>query len=206
MLTIALTGGIGSGKTTVTELFSQLHIPVIDADSIARDLLSGSIKQPANQALLQVRELFGKEFFDAKGCLKRGQLRRVVFSSTTKKQQLEALLHPLVYQQIFHLIDTIKAPSPPYVIIAIPLLLETRQQHRFDKVLIIDTSAEQQLERTLKRDNSSAETIHAIIDSQVDRQTRLKAADYIIENTSSLTELKKQVTQLHHLLVKESKT
>lgn len=206
MLTIALTGGIGSGKTTVTELFSQLGIPVIDADILSRELLSGSInsgpKQSPHQALLEVKDLFGKHFFDQDGYLKRAELRQAVFSSASKKQQLETILHPLVYHEIFHLINKIKTRSPPYIIIAIPLLLETRQQHLFDKVLVIDSSPEEQLARTLKRDNSTAKLVQAIIESQVDRKTRLNAADYIIRNSTSLDELKKQVSNTHQLLLK----
>jgi len=205
MLTIALTGGIGSGKTTVSELFSQRGIPVIDADTISRELLAGSIANRPSKALLQVRDLFGKQLFDSDGRLKRTELRQAVFSSKDKKQQLEAILHPLVYQQIFYLIEKIKLRSPPYVIVAIPLLLETRQQHQFDKVLVIDSDVKQQLARTLKRDNNTIEVIQAIIDSQVDRETRLKAADYIISNSASLDELIKQVDHIHQLLLKETK-
>jgi dephospho-CoA kinase len=206
MLSIALTGGIGSGKTTVTELFSQLGIPVIDADTISRELLSGSIHYRPNQALLQVKDLFGTHFFNSDGRLKRAELRQAVFSSINNKQQLEAILHPLVYQEIYHLIDKIKIQSPPYIIISIPLLLETKQQHRFDKVLVIDSNAEQQLARALRRDNSKVEVIQAIIDSQVNRETRLKAADYILNNSGSIDGLQNQVAHIHQLLLKEIKT
>ena len=209
MLTIALTGGIGSGKTTVTELFSQWNIPVIDADTISRGLLSGSIENPApppaNKALLEVKQLFGVDFFNSDGTLNRARLRQAIFSSASKKQQLEAILHPLVYQEIFQQLEQLKTQSHPYIIIAIPLLLETRQQHQFDKVLIIDCNTEQQLSRTLKRDNGEVEVIQSIIDTQVNRETRLKAADYIISNTGSLEDLKDQVTRTHQLLLKETK-
>ncbi len=213
MLKIALTGGIGSGKTTVSGLFSQLGVPIIDADIISRKLLSGSLNHQPEKALLEVRKLFGAHYFAADGSLKRVELRQAVFSSRQKKQQLEAILHPLVYEKIFQQIDHIKAQSPPYILIAIPLLLETRQQlletvhpPPFDKVLVIDSSVEQQLTRALRRDNSSAEVIQAIIDSQVDRQTRLDAADYVIDNAGTPEDLKKQVQQIHQLLLQETKS
>ena len=211
MLTIALTGGIGSGKTTVCKMFQQAgtelsanySIKIIDADHIAKDLLSGNLNDADSSLLSKVQQLFGAECF-SDGQLNRAQLRQIIFASNTKKQQLEALLHPLVYQQIFSQIQLYAAAekllneqknSRFILIIAIPLLLETRSEKEFDRILVIDTDISLQIERSTKRDLCSDDVIRQIINSQVDRQTRLDYADDIIINDNDLQHLQQQVEQ-----------
>ncbi len=206
MLTIALTGGIGCGKTAVTEFFQELalnsefehSLKIIDADIIARELLAGSLNNSLNNpnkesALRQVQQLFGTEIFDAKGYLDRKKLRALIFSSKEKKQQLETLLHPMVYQQIF---SQLRYKSPDIAIIAIPLLFETKSDYNFDRILVIDIPIELQIERSSARDNCSPDLIKKIVNSQVNRQTRLAQADDIIDNSGTLLELQQQVASL----------
>ncbi len=203
MLTIALTGGIGSGKTAVTDLFQQLatkpdfehSLQIIDADMIARELLAGSLTngKVRTKALFEVHQLFGADVFDTDGYLNRSQLRSLIFSSPPQKKQLEALLHPMVYEQIFSLLSQ---NTPDIAIIAIPLLFETQAEHKFDRILVIDVPVDIQIERSSKRDSCSPDLIKKIISSQANRQVRLDQADDIIDNSGTFLELQAKVNSL----------
>ncbi len=202
MLSIALTGGIGSGKTAVTDCFQKIAqqnkqtdlLTIIDADIIARELLSGSLYKSPSHALSAVQTLFGSHLFDSIGQLDRQQLRSLIFSSEPKKKQLNDLLHPLVYQEIAKKISIIKQQlKKSLIIVSIPLLFETQAENKFDRILVVDSPIELQIERSIQRDHCSAELIKRIIHSQIDRQTRLNYADDIIDNSSTLAELQKQV-------------
>jgi len=213
MLTIALTGGIGSGKSVVCNIFHQLGLEfgleIIDADVIARNLLAGSLTGSHSQALKKVYNLFGSDLFESteqkEGQLNREKLRTLIFASKTKKKQLEELLHPLVYEEIFSQIKTFNRKELleqqadrenhriNIVIIAIPLLFETHAENKFDRVLVIDVPVELQIKRSTQRDQCSRELIEQIINSQIDRQTRLTHADDVIDNSGTLTELREQV-------------
>ena len=207
MLTVALTGGIGSGKTAVTEIFRQLGhgqgLEIIDSDSIARNLLAGNLEQSPSEALLAVYDLFGSELFDNTGPgtrqLNRGKLRERVFSSKTKKKLLEELLHPLVYQEIFSRIAEFRRAKQliNIVIIAVPLLFETHSEKRFDRVLVIDVPEKLQIKRSMQRDQCSRELIEQIVNSQVSRQTRLSKADDVINNAGTLSELQEQANKMY---------
>lgn len=212
MLTIALTGGIGSGKTSVCKLFQELGhkltnnsiIKIIDADLIAKSLLAGSLTGKNSSLLIKVKQLLGDDIFNSEQ-LDRIKLRQKIFSSSTQKQQLELLLHPLVYQEIYSQIQKFKVDEELLnkhkkkayiVIIAIPLLLETKKEHEFDRVLVIDSSIGLQIERTRKRDSCSEKQIRQIIHSQADRLTRLASADDIIDNNTNFDNLYGQVEKL----------
>jgi len=212
MLTIALTGGIGSGKSTVCRLFQEIALQhngnitlkIIDADQIAGKLLSGALNHSLNHskpsALTEVYHLFGSKLFN-QGKLDRVRLRQLIFSSTKKKQQLESLLHPKVYQAIFAEIQTYKQQyklqsKKLIIIIAVPLLFETQAENKFDRILVIDTSVELQIVRSTKRDHCSETLIKKIIHSQVDRQTRLNSADDIINNSETFDSLHQQIEEL----------
>ncbi len=188
-LRVGLTGGIGSGKTTVCNFFSELGVPIIDADCISRELV-----QPGKPGLNTIVEQFGNCVLDNKGQLKRSYLRDVIFNDKQQRQKLESILHPLVYAEIQK--QTMSTQSP-YCIIAIPLLLETNAQKQVDRILVIDTSIEQQLARTEQRDKVNRQDIEKILNSQIPRESRLEAADDIIVNMSDLESIKKQVEQLH---------
>lgn len=209
MLTVALTGGIGSGKTAVTNCFRQLvqgqeqenNLEIIDSDTIARQLLTGSLEHSPSNALLAVSRLFGPDVFDVNEQggtqLNRRKLRELVFSSRSKKKQLEDLLHPLVYQEIFSQLDGFRKDrrSTDIVIIAIPLLFETGSNNRFDRILVVDVTEQLQIERSMQRDHCSREQIEQIMASQVSRQTRLEQADDVIDNNGTLDQLYQQVKE-----------
>lgn len=190
MLKIGLTGGIGSGKSTVCRIFASLGIKIIDADIIARQLV-----EPNQPALQQLVAKFGCRILNADGDLNRALLREIIFSDSGKKQAIEEIMHPLIYSQIKTEIEHVDSD---YCIIAIPLLLETQQKDIVDRVLLVDCSPEIQLERTIQRDNVSSTQVNSIIASQMTRQQRILLADDIIDNSSSTLQLAEQIKKLHN--------
>ncbi|MFZ8927828.1 MAG: dephospho-CoA kinase [Gammaproteobacteria bacterium] len=187
---VGLTGGIGSGKTTVANLFSRQGIEIIDADEISRTLVkTGS---PALEAIIKH---FGSSITDAEGNLDRKQLRELVFADNAEKEWLENLLHPLVRQEIQR---QVAASSSQYVIIVVPLLLESENYSDVDRILVIDVPEDVQLERIKKRDGSSETLARSMMDAQMKREGRLESADDVISNNSSMDSLEKQVKNLHH--------
>lgn len=190
MLVIGLTGGIGCGKTTVTDLFSELNVPISDADVIAHELV-----KPGQSALNKIIEAFGDEVLLENGQLNRSYLRQLIFNNPDAKKLLEKLLHPLVYQEMNNWAAQQKAP---YVIFSIPLLIETNQQNLVDRVLIIDLPQEQQVSRVTSRDNLSEKEALEIISSQTSRSKRREIADDLILNDRSQEALRKQVAKLHN--------
>ena len=191
MLKIGLTGGIGSGKSTVTQLFENLKVPVIDADIIAHQLVA--IGQPA---LIQIQETFGDTILNRDGSLDRKALREIVFSEPHKKQQLEDIIHPLVYIAIQHEINQLA--ETPYCIICIPLLFESNMTPLVDRVLVVDCTKEQQIQRLLKRETITLERIHSIIDNQLSSILRNAHANELLDNTESHDRLAEQIKNLHH--------
>lgn len=189
MLKIGLTGGIASGKSTVCQLFGQHNIPIIDADIIARQLV-----EPEQQAYNEIIDTFGDISRLATGELDRQYLRKLIFSDSTAKQQLESILHPRIRLQ---LLQQSNALTTPYCILAIPLLIEAKMTKLVDRVLLIDIDLPLQLARLCKRDNMPACDAQLIIDSQADRQQRLACADDVITNNNDVENLKKQVDILH---------
>ncbi|HED15966.1 MAG TPA: dephospho-CoA kinase [Gammaproteobacteria bacterium] len=189
MLIIGLTGGICSGKSTVTGLFKELGTSVLDADIVARELV-----EPGQPALQEIINLFGSEVLGDDGKLDRTRLRTRIFSHTEDRKQLEAILHPRIRERMAVLT---RDSNAPWCIQVIPLLIETGQSQDVDRVLVVDTSEADQKRRLAQRDNSSTEQIKAILASQTDRQHRLKQADDIIINDGTLGELRKQVILMH---------
>jgi dephospho-CoA kinase len=196
MYKVGLTGGIGCGKTTVSNLFKQLSVPIIDADEIAHALVN-----PAGIALTQISQQFGQTYILADGNLNRSKLRETVFNDTEKKSQLENIMHPLIYEEIEQQLSELSAP---YAILSIPLLLETKMQAFVDHILVIDCPMEVQINRVKLRDQLSAAQITAIIHSQVSRSERLAQADSIIDNTQDLLKLNQQVKHLHEQFLKQA--
>jgi dephospho-CoA kinase len=188
---VGLTGGIGCGKTTVSKLFAEFNVPVIDADDIAHHLV-----KPGQPALLSIRKVFGDKVFNPDDTLNRQQLRDIVFSNPQKKQQLEGILHPLVFNAMQNAIDHL---DKPYCILSIPLLFETNKVHFVDRVLVVDCPVEHQIARVKHRDALADTRIQSIIDSQVSREFRLSHADDIINNTERGGRLAEQVKKLHNL-------
>ena len=188
-LVVGLTGGIGSGKSTVSAIFESLGTPVIDADQLARQLV-----EPGQPALDEIRNTFGERCITPDGGLDRAFMRQRAFSNNEEKHKLEAILHPKIRTRIHSWIDTLDSP---YCIVVIPLLLESRQTDLVDRILVVDTSENEQLKRVAARDRLTHNVILKIMDAQADRETRLMAADDIIENSSDLASLESQVKALH---------
>ena len=189
MLVIALTGGIGSGKSSVADLFAELGVPIIDADLVARDLV-----EPGQPALSEIVSRFGPEVLDGAGRLRRDVLRELVFSDPAGRRTLESIMHPRIRQIMQR---RLAALSAPYAILVIPLLLETGQQVLGDRTLVVDLPESLQIERVRKRDRLDEARIKSILAAQCDRATRLQAADDLIDNGGDPARLREQVEKLH---------
>ncbi len=187
-LIIGLTGGIGCGKSTVSAFFSQLNIPVVDADLVARQVVSKG--QPA---LAQITEHFGEQIV-INGELDRAGLREIIFQDESEKQWLNNLLHPLIRTEM---LKQLGMASGAYVLLEAPLLFENKLDVLTDYDLVVDINPQLQLKRASSRDGVSVESIKAIMDSQVDPEQRLKQADFIIDNNNcSLEMLQRSVIDL----------
>lgn len=189
-LVIGLTGGIGSGKTTISDHFAQLDIDIIDADIIAREVVA--VNSPA---LKEIANHFGREYLLEDGQLNRALLRNKIFSNEADKLWLNNLLHPLIRSEI---INQANSATSPYCILVAPLLLENNLQGLVNRILVIDVTEALQISRTLQRDTSSESVIKSIMASQISRADRLKAADDIFDNNSDVTsDIQNQVAILH---------
>jgi dephospho-CoA kinase len=193
-LKIGLTGGIGSGKSTVSSMFARLGIPVIDADVISRELTTG--RSPLVQILV---DQFGTDIADQTGLINRQALRNRIFSDELARKQLESILHPLIFSRMEEIYATLDAP---YCIFSIPLLLESDARTKVDRILVVDTPVALQIERTCIRDKVSATNVENILRTQLTREERLKAADDVIVNDSSIDNLQLQVNRLNTLYLK----
>ena len=195
MLTIGLTGGIGSGKTEVANLFQQLGVPVIDADEIAHQLV-----EPGTDVLENLIRAFGKTILTADARLDRACLADIVFNDADKKKQLEAIIHPRVREQIRLKKDQYK--HKPYVVVVIPLLVESGQQDLVDRILVVQAPERTRIERVDARDGRKAKQIRAILKNQADDATREAAADDVLDNTGTIEDLKPLVLELHQQYLK----
>lgn len=189
MLLIGLTGGIGSGKTTVAKLFAERGITVIDTDQLARD-----VTQRGQPALEKIAEHFGGNILQDDGNLNRTALRKIIFADESQRIWLETLLHPLIYEEMD---KQVKRSTSPYCIAVIPLLLEKPPHDMVNRILVIDTIESEQIKRTRVRDNSTIDDVKAILKTQATRAQRLAAADDIIENNGSPADLVSQVERLN---------
>jgi dephospho-CoA kinase len=191
MLKVGLTGGIGCGKTTVSDLFGGLGVPVLDADQVARELTDKG--QPA---LARIREEFGEQILNSDGSLNRLQLKKLIFADAKQKQKLEAILHPLIIAALNAKIEQLNGP---YCILSIPLLFETKMETAVDRILVVDCPVELQIERVSKRDKLDINIIQAIIASQISRDYRRKHADDLLDTSQTDNPLAEQVKKLHNL-------
>ena len=191
MLIIGLTGGIGSGKSEVSRLFSELGVPIVDVDVISHQLTvkgQSTLKAIANQ--------FGTIVLNKDGSLNRERLREIVFNKPEARHALEAIMHPAIYEEA--MIELNRNKAIPYQILVVPLLFEsTRYQKLINHSLVIDCDSATQIDRASKRDGSSKSQIEKIIAAQIPRETRNQLADDIITNNGSLDDLKEKVIQLN---------
>jgi dephospho-CoA kinase len=198
-LRIGLTGGIASGKSTVTQRFEELGVPVIDADVASR-----SVVEPGKPGLAQVVQRFGGGVLDADGRLDRRALRDLIFKDASLREALDAILHPLIRAEM----EREAAQSEgPYVVMAIPLLVEGGSSaKRVDRVLVVDADETLQKARLKARDGSSEEQARAILGSQASRAARLAAADDVLLNTGTVAQLRQSVDRLHEKYLQLAQT
>ncbi len=188
-MTVALTGGIGSGKSTVSTLFAALDVPVIDADEIAR-----RVAEPGGAAYPAMVALLGADAVAADGRIRRDHVRKLVFQNDDLRRRLERIVHPIVRAEIVRVMAGI---DHPYCIISIPLLLETGGAGDFDRILVVDLPEDEQVTRTVRRDGTGAADVRNIMLRQTDRASRRKAAHDIIDNSGEADALNAHVQQLH---------
>ncbi|WNO09630.1 dephospho-CoA kinase [Teredinibacter sp. KSP-S5-2] len=189
MLVIGLTGGIGSGKSTVSNIFTEFGVPIIDADIVARQVV-----QPGTNCLQQIAQHFGNTILLENGDLDRKALRKIIFNDENEKKWLEALMHPVIRQEIKHQLGS---QSADYCILSSPLLIETHQQELTHRILVVDVDEKTQIDRTSNRDSVPREHVKAIQASQLSRKERLSYANDLIDNSVSLQETHAQVERLH---------
>jgi dephospho-CoA kinase len=197
MHVVGLTGGIGSGKTAVSNHLNLLGITVVDADIVSRQVV-----EPGTEALLQIGKHFGDDIINTDGALNRAKLREIIFHNSAEKTWLEKLLHPLIGAETFRQIEV---ADGPYVLYVTPLLTESGQNEMCDEVIVVDVSEQTQIERTTARDNNSEETVSAIIASQASRQERLDIATHVINNDSTLVDLLTKTESVHEQLLINAK-
>jgi dephospho-CoA kinase len=184
-----LTGGIGSGKTAVSDLFQQKKIDIIDADVIAREVV-----EPGQPALKAIADHFGKDILLQNGALDRPKMREIAFANNENKEWLNALLHPLIRARMQS--QTASAKSP-YCILSVPLLVENKMSSMVSRVLVVDIDQSLQIQRASKRDQQTSQQLAKIVAAQASREERLAVADDVIDNSGDLPKLKKQVDALH---------
>jgi dephospho-CoA kinase len=185
---VGLTGGIGSGKTTVSNIFRSLGVEVIDADEVSRSLLT-----PDSFALTELTKHFGNRILNADNSLNRAALRELIFNDPTARAWTDQLLHPLIRQAIHALV---RNSQKDWLVLSAPLLLENNAYDFVDRILVVDSSEESQLERSSMRDNANMAHIRKIMAAQLSRSARLDAADDIIHNDRDLAHLQEQVKKL----------
>lgn len=189
VLRIGLTGGIASGKTLVANCFAELGVPVIDTDQIARDIV-----EPGQPALNEIRDRFGAAVLTPAGALDRRRMRELVFEDDDRRAALEAILHPRIRRETA---VRARAADGPYVLLVVPLLVETGFDGLADRVLVVDCPVELQKARLLTRDTEDPEQVERILAAQASRAERLAAADDIVDNSGTVEATREQVRKLH---------
>jgi len=197
MKIVGLTGGIGSGKSTVARLFAEQGIHWVDADDVAREVV-----EPGTPALEAIARHFGDQILLESGGLNRPELRALIFQDENERKWLEQLLHPLIREAMLEQLHP-RDYHLPYTLLVSPLLLETDQHEMVDRIVVIDVPTDVQILRTVSRDSNTHEQVQRIIDAQMSRDDRLKKADFVIDNASGVESAKTQVAALHAQLMVE---
>lgn len=191
---VGLTGGIGSGKSTVADMFATLGVRIIDTD-----LISHQLTQAGGAAIPALRDAFGPQVIDERGALNRGKMREIVFNDPAAKKTLESILHPLIFAE-----TRLQASSPtqaPYSLVVVPLLFESgRYADWLQRVITVDCPEKSQVIRTMRRSNLDEPAVRAIMAQQLSREERLTLSDEAILNNGSLDDLKAQVVGMHRRL------
>ena len=197
-LRIGLTGGIASGKSTVAQRFTDLGVPVIDADAAARTVVASG-----TPGLARVIERFGPAVLAQNGELDRRALRDLIFSNPGARRDLESILHPLIRADMERSADQAVGP---YIVMAIPLLIESGPSDRVDRILVVDVDEAVQLRRVMERDGCTSEQARAILASQAARSARLGAADDVLLNAGTVSDLRQAVDRLHERYLRLAET
>jgi dephospho-CoA kinase len=193
MLRVGITGGIGSGKTALTDWLAVQGITIVDADLAARAVVA--LGQPA---LAEIVATFGEDYLQPDGQLDRGAMRQLVFEDTEKRKALEAITHPRIREELQRQLDT---ADSVYVVLSSPLLLESGQSELVDLNVVVDVPEATQIERTMQRDGNDRALVESIMAAQLDRETRKNRADIIIDNSASLSALHEKAEILHQTLL-----
>ena len=188
---IGLTGGIGSGKSTVARMFGALGVHWVDADDVARQVV-----EPGTQALIAIADHFGESILQDNGELDRAALRQKVFEDPEQRRWLEGLLHPIIRQELIRQLSP-EDYNLPYVMLVSPLLLETNQHELVERIVVVDVPEETQINRTMARDGNSREQVERILAAQMPRAARREKADAIINNAQPLERVEASVHALH---------
>lgn len=196
MLIIAVTGGIGSGKSTVADLFKAKGIPAIDTDQVAHQIV-----QPGSPILQKIITEFGQDYLDNSGQLKRKQLGQLIFTDELAKARLEAIMHPAIHAEVLAQLNKLDSP---YCLILIPLLAHSRYTYPYDRVLVVDTPEQLRISRTSQRDQQSPDLVRQIITTQPTRSELIAMADDILDNSGDLSALRQAVCKLHKLYLNQA--
>ncbi len=189
-LVIGLTGGIGSGKSSVADIFGELGAAVVDADDVSHELTA-----PGALGALAIAREFGADYLTRDGALDRHRMRELVFADAAAKQKLEAILHPMIHAQVE---TAVRAANSPYVVLVTPLLVETGAfRHLVRRVLVVDCDEELQVARVMQRSGLTAAMVQAIMAQQASRAARLKIADDVLVNQTDRATLRTHAIALH---------
>ena len=188
---IGLTGGIGSGKSTIVRQFGDHGVHWVDADDVAREVV-----EPGMPALAAIADHFGQDILTPEGALDRARLRQIIFEQPEQRAWLESLLHPIIREELIRQLHPADY-TLPYVLLVSPLLLETDQHKLVDKVLVVDVPVDVQIERTMARDTNSREQVERIIAAQMPREQRIARAHAIVDNSQPTEKVAAEVRALH---------
>jgi len=198
---IGLTGGIGSGKTAVSDLLTKLGAGIIDTDLIAHQITA-----PHGSAISQIEKQFGPDFIAADGALNREKMRSLVFAKPEARKSLEAIAHPLIRQETARQAVQLYKQGAPYLVFVVPLLIESGSwMELIDRLVLVDCPKETQIQRVMQRSNLLQEEVERILAAQASREERLKYADVVIENQASLKDLEVEVQNLHQKILQFQK-
>ncbi|MBU3587157.1 dephospho-CoA kinase [Polynucleobacter sp. 31A-FELB] len=195
---IGLTGGIGSGKTAVSDMLGELGAGIIDTD-----LISHQITAPGGKAIPLIAKAFGADFIDAQGALIRPKMRTVVFENPGARKVLEQITHPLIQEETSKQAIELAKSGAPYLVFVVPLLIESGSWAKLiDYLVVVDCPEETQIQRVMQRNNMTRSDVENVLKAQTSRNARLAAANAVIENQGGLDELKSEVLKLHQQLLK----